>query len=127
MTKYKKWEVRNPKQQFRIWFTDMEGRKLRVKKELTEVTETYDTGKKDADNNPIMATRVIGYVDPYDTNQCNICFPSEVVTVTEDPSTETTTDVDMGTGTMTEGTGDVSTEPKEVFIKSFVLELMLIF
>jgi hypothetical protein len=36
LTKYKKWEITRPKQTFRVWFSDMQGRKLRVKADVIQ-------------------------------------------------------------------------------------------
>jgi hypothetical protein len=36
LTKYKKWKVQSPKQTFKIWFSDMQGKKLRVKADVIQ-------------------------------------------------------------------------------------------
>jgi hypothetical protein len=41
LTKYKKWQVRIPRQSFNIWFTDMNGKKIPVLSDMELVNGTF--------------------------------------------------------------------------------------
>jgi hypothetical protein len=46
LTKYKKWEVKSPRQSFKIWFTNMDGERIEVKTKAEEELKKWNKEKQ---------------------------------------------------------------------------------
>jgi hypothetical protein len=97
LTKYKKWEVLSPRQSFKVWFTDMEGKPYEVKSKAEEEVQ--------ARKKQMLAL--------YEEEMKNKVWPPyDTTTGTDVTQTATTEEED---------------EPARPYISAFLLELLLIY